>query len=413
MTMTDSETGSDDWWREVARRGTPWIDAGDDGRCRVTFLWRDPQGDELTSPIRRVWLNITGVTDHHQNAGPQGLSRLAGTDVWHWSTELSATWRGSYCFIPRTDDCPFGAGNGPTAMAERRNVWRGLLAGAQADAFNPQRSWMGARGHAVSGAHLPLAPAQTAWREFDTQGPMPPPPPAALERRRWHSDRLGNSRDIWIFTTGQCDPARRPLAILLDGRFWSTQMPVWSPLMQLTAGGQLPEAVYLLIDAGDTARRGRELPGNAQFWLAVQEELLPRLGEWAPYQSDPATTVVAGQSFGGLSAMYAALNWPERFGCVLSQSGSYWWPNRDLAAPGESCRLLRQLEDGLGASGSLKMFIEAGQREPLIRQVNDRLVAILGRTRHRVTYRVVDGGHDALCWRGGLLDGLRDLWAGL
>ncbi|XNM47213.1 hypothetical protein ACLK15_03325 [Escherichia coli] len=26
--------------------------------------------------------------------------------------------------------------------------------------------------------------------------------------------------------------------------------------------------------------------------------------------------------------MYAGLHWPERFGCVLSQSGSYWWPHR-------------------------------------------------------------------------------------
>ena len=30
---------------------------------------------------------------------------------------------------------------------------------------------------------------------------------------------------------------------------------------------------------------------------------------------------------------------------------------------------------------------------------------------HRVQYRVVAGGHDYLCWRGGLIDGLQALWA--
>jgi enterochelin esterase-like enzyme len=34
---------------------------------------------------------------------------------------------------------------------------------------------------------------------------------------------------------------------------------------------------------------------------------------------------VAGSSFGGLAAAYTALTMPERFGNVLSQSGSYWW----------------------------------------------------------------------------------------
>ena len=38
-------------------------------------------------------------------------------------------------------------------------------------------------------------------------------------------------------------------------------------------------------------------------------------------------TVVAGQSYGGLAAMYAGLHWPARFGRILSQSGSFWWPN--------------------------------------------------------------------------------------
>ena len=57
-------TGSEEWWRTL--RG-PQSRAVDDA-IEVTFWWRDPAGDETCSPHRRVWLYITGVTDHHQNA---------------------------------------------------------------------------------------------------------------------------------------------------------------------------------------------------------------------------------------------------------------------------------------------------------------------------------------------------------
>jgi enterochelin esterase-like enzyme len=89
----------------------------------------------------------------------------------------------------------------------------------------------------------------------------------------WHSARLGNSRRIWVYTTGEAVAAERPLAVLLDGQFWAESMPVWSALAGLTREAKLPPAVYLLIDVIDNEHRSRELPCHADFWLAVQEEL--------------------------------------------------------------------------------------------------------------------------------------------
>ncbi|HEY0211107.1 enterochelin esterase [Acerihabitans sp.] len=421
MMLVRADVGGDGWWREVERQGAPWVEAGPSGQCAVTFLWRDPQGNERASPIRRVWINISGVTDHHSDTGPQSLERIAGTDVWFWHTSLGERWRGSYCFIPCRDDGDVGrlSAAAPGDRAGLRAAWRGVFPAAVADRLNPLRAWTNGRGHAVSALHMPLAPAQAAWRELDALGPVagrtvpPLPAPAALARHRWRSERLGNSRDIWIFTTGRQHESGRPLALLLDGQFWARQMPVWSPLLHMTAAGALPEAVYVLIDAVDSRRRGDELTCNPQFWRAVREELLPRVAAWAPYRASPATTVVAGQSYGGLSALYACLNWPRYFGCVLSQSGSFWWPDRDAAqnGSGDACRLLGQIERGLGDGLALRAFIEAGDRERLIHRVNDRAVELLRGQGHQVDYRVVDGGHDALCWRGGLLDGLAALWS--
>lgn len=391
-------TGSDAWWR--AKNGPEWTREGD--RYRVTFWWRDPAGTEVTSSVSRVWIYITGVTDHHQQATPQSLTRLPGTDVWQWQTLLAPTWRGSYCLIPcdRDDDFPpeAFANAGPDRMALHEG-WRKLLPHAVADPLNRQ-SWMGGRGHAVSALEMPQAPEQPGWQAPDT-------PFTRARCIQWQSQRLGNTRWVWVFTTGGMQPEERPLALLLDGQFWAESMPVWPALAALTQEGKLPPAVYLLIDAINTAHRREELPCNPNFWLAVQEELLPQVKAHTPFSDRPERTLVAGQSFGGLAAMFAGLYWPARFGCVLSQSGSYWWPNRGNPLQGV---LIRQLASGDLQPPALRIVLEAGVREPIIFRANQTLFSLLKPTQGALIWREVEGGHDALCWRGGLTAGLISLW---
>ena len=280
-----------------------------------------------------------------------------------------------------------------------REGWRKLLPHAVADPLNPL-SWRGGRGHPVSALEMPLAPLQPGWDRLDT----PHAAPVCID---WTSTRLGNTRRVWIFTTGHANPEERPLAVLLDGQFWAESMPVWPALTALTQDGALPPAVYVLIDVIDTAHRSHELPCNPDFWQALQDELLPQVHALTPFTDRPEQTVVAGQSFGGLSALYAGLNWPQRFGCVLSQSGSYWWPHRGAHQDG---LLIEQLKAGLKTAQGLRIVLEAGRREPLIFRVNQVLFEQLSHSQQSVFWRQVDGGHDALCWRGGLTQGLMTLW---
>ncbi len=182
------------------------------------------------------------------------MARIAGTDVWRWSTALSANWRGSYCFIPTERDdvfADFAPGEAPDRNALREG-WRQLLPQAIADPLNSQ-SWRGGRGHAVSALEMPDAPLQPGWDRPET----PYSPPLMMQ---WHSERLDNSRRVWILTTGDEAPEERPLAILLDGQFWAENMPVWPALASLTHQRLLPGAVYLLIDAIDTQHRSRSCP---------------------------------------------------------------------------------------------------------------------------------------------------------
>lgn len=394
--MTALTTGSEAWWQ--SKNGPEWERL--EASYRVTFWWRDPAGTQRSSPTKRVWLYITGVTDHHQNARPQSLERIPDTDVWQWQGEFSPEWRGSYCFIPSDNENDFASavfeGAQPDRMALRVG-WRKLLPHAVSDPLNPQ-SWRGGRGHAVSALEMPDAPVQPGWDRPDT----PYQPPVCIE---WNSARLNNRRRAWIFTTGD-DRPERPLAVLLDGQFWAESMPVWPALASLTRDGKLPPAVYVLIDAIDTEHRSRELPCNPDFWLAVQEELLPRVKTITSFSDRADRTVVAGQSFGGLSSLYAGLNWPQRFGCILSQSGSYWWPHRGAQQDG---LLIEQLKAGEKTARGLRIVLEAGRNEPLIFRANQAIFAEL-HTQQPIFWRQVDGGHDALCWRGGLTQGLMTLW---
>ncbi len=394
--VTALTTGSEAWWQ--AKDG-PERERHQEN-YRVTFWWRDPAGTQKTSTVKRVWLYVTGVTDHHQNARPQSLERIPDTDVWQWQGEFSPEWRGSYCFIPSDNENDFASavfeGDQPDRMALREG-WRKLLPHAVSDPLNAQ-SWRGGRGHAVSALEMPEAPVQPGWNHPDT----PYKKPVCIE---WHSARLKNRRRVWIFTTGDESP-ERPLAVLLDGQFWAESMPVWPALASLTHEGKLPPAVYVLIDVIDTAHRSRELPCNPDFWLAVQDELLPQVKSMAPFSDRADHTVVAGQSFGGLSSLYAGLNWPQRFGCILSQSGSYWWPHRGAQQDG---LLIEQLKAGDKTACGLRIVLEAGRNEPLILRANQAILAELY-TQQPVFWRQVDGGHDALCWRGGLTQGLMTLW---
>lgn len=399
MTWRNDGIGSEAWWQEQQTQGIPRIEPQRDGTCLVTFFWRDPQGSETTSHTQRVWINITGVTDHHQHRPPQSLMRVASSDVWYWQTVLPSHWRGSYCLMPDRQASDF---SGEPDMHALRHWWREKFPAAQADALNPLRSWSGGRGMGVSPLHLPDAPDQQVWRAVD-EGRAPA---LTLQEQQWDSALLGNRRRVWLYATGEAQHGPRPLAILLDGQFWAQQMPIAGPLQQLTAAGKLPPAVYLFIDIIDREHRSRELPCNPQFWQAVQQELLPQVARWMPYDAQPARTLVAGQSFGGLAAVFAALHFPHTFGNALSLSGSFWWPERG----NPHGWLLQALDHGLAPRQPLRFWLEAGQREGLILQANQQLQQQLTAAGYQVHYQPVEGGHDALCWRGGLLDGLQALW---
>ncbi|WP_231617143.1 enterochelin esterase [Erwinia sorbitola] len=416
--LAADNVGEEAWWQQMAQDGTPLVEACNAGIVKMSFFWRDPAGDENHSALRQVYVDINCVTDHH-SPQPQSLQRLPGTDVWHWSTEIDEHWRGSYSLIPVTADRlpPAFSSDDDTRRKQQREWWISLFPLAIADPLNRSNAHLNSRGHALSAAHMPAAPDQSAWHALDS-GQAIQPDSHQLQQFTWNSTLLGNQRRIWLYTTGSSStPQERPLVILLDGQNWVSGQPLFSALCAETDSGHLPAACWLFIDVINGEWREKELPCNARFWQAVQEELLPLARSRAEFSELGDRTVVAGQSYGGLAAMYAGLHWPERFGRILSQSGSFWWPNFRLvthfseSGEHEMGWLTGQVINGELPAGRLKIFQEAGDREGDMAWVNQQIRQALLPVGHDINFRIFSGGHDALCWRGGLLDGLRWLLA--
>ncbi|MEP7452757.1 enterochelin esterase [Phyllobacterium sp. SB3] len=428
--LNSSDRGEVGWWMRLEKRGVPMVELFGEGQACVTFLWRDGEGSELTSPIQRVFADVNSVTDHHCLT-PQSLERISGTDIWFWQVELPLDWRGSYSFIPVTADRlpPRHQGDMETCRGNHRDWLRSVLPYAVSDPLNPLRPYRTGLRMYTSPLHMPGAPNYALWHAIDS-GTVPHAPFQKLIGIEWTSSIQNKTRKVWVYVSGwshnqSAPPADGyPLVVLLDGGNWAEQMPIQGVLEKETAEGSLPAAVYIFIDPIDMEQRAEDLTCNPIFWNAVRSELLPLVAEIAPITGNPANSVVAGQSYGGLAATYAGLHLPDRFGLVLSQSGSFWWPNfgalrssqnvaelREGARTGWLTTQLKSQQIPQKTISGLRVFMEVGNREEDMIDASDAMSAALKDAGHDVSYRRFEGGHDGLCWRNGLIDGLRWLFA--
>jgi enterochelin esterase family protein len=364
------------FWTAVRAEGTPLLEPGaTPGRTVVTFVYR------LPADGRRVLLLANRLTDP-DDPDATVLRRVPGTDVGALSLELADDWRASYQFLVLPGAAAPDAGrDGPA-----------LRAAGLPDPLNPRRLPPRAGSAEASVVELPAAPPQPWW------APRPGVAGGSLTRHELPAGVLGRPRTVWHYL-----PAgnRRPLdrVVLLDGEVWATQLSVVPTLDNLIASGQVPPVEVLLPEATDRSRRWVDLGCSPAFLTFLVDELLP----WSTRRtglSRPA--LIAGQSLGGLTAVWAALRAPGAFDRALAQSGSFWWP-------GPEEQLTADLLAGRLPGDGRRLHLQVGSREEVLVDATDRLAGAARAAGARVSTTVFSGGHDHACWRGGLADGLVEL----
>ncbi|MFT4011920.1 MAG: enterochelin esterase [Paracoccus sp. (in: a-proteobacteria)] len=370
------------FWREIEAQGTPLVENAGNGQAIVTFLWRGAD--------RNVRLFGAPSNDH------EWLERLPGTDIWFKSFQMPDGLRLSYKLAPDVPDIP--------GDARARRV--AILATAQVDPLN-RHPWP---------AGAPDRFAQYSTLTLKHAPDQPGTPPAAnvdprFDQFTFDSALLGNSRQITLAFPQGLDPAdpRIVLALIFDGERALDRMDTPRVLDTLTRQGRLPPVVAVLIPSIDSRTRGRELPGNPVFAKALADELLPLVAARTGIRPDPARTVLAGASYGGLAAATVALARPETFGNALSMSGSFWWAPEDVSSRG-----LPYVASAYAARDKLpiRFFLSAGlfetgrARTAGILESSQQLRDVLRLRGYEVAWAEYAGGHDDLVWRGALADGL-------
>ncbi|MFD9502568.1 alpha/beta hydrolase-fold protein [Streptomyces sp. NPDC060035] len=346
------EPGTAEFW---AAARTPASIPADDGSWVTLFLWRG----SAASIGFESW------------SEPSPLRRWRDTDCWYAEVPMPARLRVTYRFL---------AGDA-----------------AYADPFNP----VGAGGDR-SIAATPDAPAQPHWPVIGADDVLPVP----RTRLRWAAgERLGGRRTVRVHPAG----GGGPVVLLLDGDDWLYLHPAMAAFDSAVAGGEMPPVTLVFLPAKD---RKAEFGCRPELWEAIRDELLPLVAE-SGVPADPDRLVVAGQSLGGLSAMYAALEFPDLVTRVACQSASFWWtPDaKDLADPlagpvgGAIAARLRERPDLSG----LRVAFDVGEHETRMLPHCELAENLSGQAGATVRVSRSPSEHDRAGWRHALL---RDVaWA--
>ncbi|MEU5688476.1 enterochelin esterase [Streptomyces venezuelae] len=350
------EPGTEAFW-SAAR--SPVAVPADDGGWRTLFLWRGH------GPSPRIAFESW--------SDPVPLTRWADTDCWYAEVRMPARLRVTYQ----------------------------ILVGEDGEAYADPLNSHGAGGDR-SIAATPDAPAQPHWPAVAADDALPLP----ATRIRWASQRLGGRRTVRVHAVG----GGGPLVLLLDGDDWLYLHPAMTAFESAVAAGEMEPVTLVFLPSKD---RLGEFGCDPALWEAVRDELLP-LVAGCGVPADPGRLVVAGQSLGGLSAMYAALDFPDLVSRVACQSPSFWWTPDAMASEdplggpvgGTIAARLRQERPDLSG---LRIAFDLGEHEPRMLphcELTETLVEEAGAT---VRVSRAPAGHDRAGWRHPLL---RDVaWA--
>ena len=380
---------TDAFWREVAAQGTPLVEPWSDSERLVSFVWRGAQHSV------RLFGSPSG---NHESLQPLVVNGQR-SDVWWASFVMPRDVRLSYALAPDV----------PNIDASPMDQRRSIIATLQRDPFNP-RSWAAAapgaepvdRYQGRSVLQLPDAPPQP-WL-----GQRAGVAAGDLQRHWLHSATLGNGRDVWVYRPAgwQQTPAdQRALLVLFDAHAYVQDVPTPQIVDNLMADGLIPRTAVVLVANASSALRGTELPPNPQFAAFMGTQLMP----WLAAQGvdvPAARTVIAGSSYGGLAASYVALQYPQRFGNVLSLSGSYWW-----APKGEAPNALARWW-AAAPKQDVNFYFDAGLYESArggqagILETSRELGDVLHSKGYRVTQLEHSTGHDYVHWQGSIACGL-------
>ncbi|MFK8031818.1 MAG: alpha/beta hydrolase-fold protein [Gammaproteobacteria bacterium] len=143
----------------------------------------------------------------------------------------------------------------------------------------------------------------------------------SLHHRQMHSKAFNSSRDIQVYLPATYrDNRRYPLLIVHDGIDYLRYADMKLVLDNLIHRLEIPPVIVALVQSPD---RLNEYCGNDTHAQFLVDDLLPLMSADYPLLDDVRSRCLMGASFGGVASLHAAYRYPEHFGSLLLQSGSF------------------------------------------------------------------------------------------
>lgn len=222
-------------------------------------------------------------------------------------------------------------------------------------------------------------------------------------------DTSGAVYPILYLNDGQ-DLPRLRMTTVLDSLYRQHSIQPFV-LVAIHAGDRIQE--YGTGAQADYMNRGSKAGLYTDFVLT---ELVPYIRKHYRVSADPATSVFAGFSLGGLSAFDIVFHHPDRFAKAGVFSGSFWWRSKSTEAGyrDETDRIMHDLVRKGSHSPALKFWFETGTRDETsdrnnngiidsIEDTTDLIDELVRKGYHReqdIRYVEIEGGeHNQKTWR--------------
>lgn len=407
------------FWHKIAEQGTPLVEPlllntplfdkkivtsdsnekADPNNSLVTFLWRGATHN----------VKLFGAPF----GGHKALTQLADSDVWYTTYTLPNSTMLSYSLAPDIPQIPGSA-------REQRVA---ILATAQADPYNKTPWSITANNDKYNKDSALILPKANT----NNWGKPSNSPKGTIKHYHFTSKILNNSREISIYTPAGFDinnfvmsnlgtsKKEHALLFVFDSKAYRTKVPTPQILDNLIAKQKIMPTIAVFVSNPTADTRAIELPGNSDFADFMAQELLPFVKRKTQSKASTDNTVLSGSSYGGLASAYIAFKYPQHFGAVLSQSGSFWWSPRDNQNNKLEDQWLTR-EYAKSPSKKIRFYFNAGLFETGyfsidILESNRHFRDVLTAKGYEFTYQEGANGHDYLSWAYTLSDGLINLLA--
>jgi enterochelin esterase-like enzyme len=148
-----------------------------------------------------------------------------------------------------------------------------------------------------------------------------------IVREELSSDYLGETRILQIYLPpGYQTGHPYPVLVLQDGTDYLTMGRIATQTNQLIAEGRIHPPIIVMIPVDKKRRNDEYAPTGERFKAYcrfVVEEVLPRVESRFAARQDSEGRVIGGSSLGATVSLHMALDFPDRFRRVLSQSGAF------------------------------------------------------------------------------------------